>query len=59
MAAADFVVGKIQRKRPALHHLLKEAIEDWRAYLADQIQTVSPEVFVREKKYMLMVMERA
>ena len=56
-AAADFILGKIRRKRPALHHLLEEAIGDWRAYLSDQVQTVSPEVFAREKKYMLMVME--
>lgn len=59
MAAADFIVGKIRRKRPALHHLIEEVVGDWRAYLSDQVQTVNPDVFVREKKYMLMVMERA
>jgi SAM-dependent methyltransferase len=59
MAAADFIVGKIRRKRPAVYHLLEGVIGDWRAYVAEQIETVSPEVFAREKKYMLMVMERA
>ncbi len=59
VAAADFIVGKLRRKRPALFHLTQEIIGDWRAYLTEQIETVSPEVFAREKKYMLMVMERA
>lgn len=59
IAAADFIVNKIRRKRPALHHVLEGVIGDWRSYLSDQVQTVSPEVFAREKKYMLMVMEPA
>ncbi len=59
IAAADFIVGKIGRKRPAIHHLFQDIIREWRAYLSEQIETVSPEVFAREKKYMLMVMERA
>jgi SAM-dependent methyltransferase len=58
-AAADFAFGKLQRKRPALHYLFEDIVKDWEAYLADQVRTVDPDVFVREKKYMLMVMERA
>jgi SAM-dependent methyltransferase len=58
-AAAEFAVGKLRRKRPALHFILQDAVAGWRAYISDQVRTVDPEIFVREKKYMLMVMERA
>ena len=54
----SFALEKMRRKRPALHHLLKEVIEQSHAYLLDQLELVNPEVFAREKKYMLLVIER-
>ena len=58
-AAFDFAVGKLKRKRPGLHYLFEDLVAQWRGYINDQVRTVDPEVFVQEKKYMLMVMERA
>jgi SAM-dependent methyltransferase len=58
-AAADFMLGKLKRKRPALHYLVEGVVQDWRGYIDDQVRTVDPDVFVREKKYMLLVLERA
>ena len=55
---ANFVVGKLRKKRPALHYVLDEVIEDFRAYLLDQLEIMNPERFIGEKKYMFMVMER-
>lgn len=55
----NFVIAKLRKKRPALHYMLEDAIEELRAYMLDQLQIVNPERFAREKKYMLLVMERA
>jgi len=54
----NFALGKLQKKRPALHYLFEEVIETSRAYLLDQLELVNPETFAREKKYMLLVIER-
>jgi len=53
-----FVLGKLRRKRPALHYLLEEVIDEIQQYLLDHLNLVNPEVFLREKKYMLLVIER-
>jgi cyclopropane fatty-acyl-phospholipid synthase-like methyltransferase len=54
----DFTLGKLRRKRPALHYLFEEVIEKSNAYLLDQLELVNPETFAREKKYALLVIER-
>jgi cyclopropane fatty-acyl-phospholipid synthase-like methyltransferase len=55
---AAFALGKLRRKRPALHYLFEEVIEKSNAYLLDQLELVNPETFAREKKYALLVIER-
>jgi hypothetical protein len=55
---AGFMLAKLQRKRPALHYLLEEVIDEIQNYLLDQLDLVNPEIFAREKKYMLLVVER-
>ncbi|HKS38735.1 MAG TPA: hypothetical protein VJW76_16190, partial [Verrucomicrobiae bacterium] len=54
---AAFVLGKLRRKRPALHYLLEEVIDEIQQYMLDHLDLVNPEVFSREKKYMLLVIE--
>jgi cyclopropane fatty-acyl-phospholipid synthase-like methyltransferase len=54
----NFALGKLQKKRPALHYLFEEVIETSHAYLLEQLELVNPETFAREKKYMLLVIER-
>jgi SAM-dependent methyltransferase len=54
-----FVIAKLRKKRPAIHYVLEDAIEELRTYLLNQLQIVDPARFAREKKYMLLVMERA
>lgn len=58
MPIATFVLEKLRRKRPALHYLFEEVIEQSRAYLLDQLELVNPETFARDKKYMLLTIER-
>jgi len=55
---AGFVLARLQRKRPALHYLLEEVIDEIQKYLLDHLDLVNPEIFAREKKYMLLVVER-
>ena len=55
----NFVIAKLRKKRPAIHYVLEEVIEELRAYMLDQLQIVNPAEFSRDKKYMLLVVERA
>ena len=55
----NFVIAKLRKKRPAIHYVLEEVIEELRAYMLDQLQIVNPTEFARDKKYMLLVVERA
>ncbi len=55
----DFAVGKLERKRPGLHYWLEEVIEYGRESLLKQLRIVDPEIFIRSKKYMLLVIENS
>jgi SAM-dependent methyltransferase len=55
----NFVIAKLRKKRPAIHYVLEDVIEELRAYMLDQLQIVNPAEFARDKKYMLLVVERA
>jgi hypothetical protein len=54
----NFVIAKLRKKRPAIHYVLEEVIEELRAYMLDQLQIVNPAEFARDRKYMLLVVER-
>lgn len=54
----DFVTQKLERKKPALHYLLEEAISNGRKSLDKQLDIVDPEVFIASKRYMLMTITR-
>lgn len=55
----NFVIAKLHKKRPAIHYVLEEVIEELRTYMLDQLQIVNPAEFLRDKKYMLLAVERA
>lgn len=55
----NFVIAKLRKKRPAIHYVLEDTIAELRAYMLAQLQIVNPAQFAREKKYMLLVIERA
>ena len=42
-----------------MQQVLEEVIEELRAYMLDQLQIVNPAEFARDKKYLLLVVERA
>src|SRR5687768_8914234 len=55
----NFVIAKLHKKRPAIHYVLEDVIEELRTYMLDQLQIVNPAEFARDRKYMLLVAERA
>lgn len=55
---AQFVTERLERKRPALHFLLQDVIGELRAQMQSQLDVVDPAIFVQEKKYMTLVIER-
>jgi SAM-dependent methyltransferase len=58
LPAVDFALEKFHKKRPALHYLFEEIITRTRAYLLDQLEIINPESFQRDKKYMMLAIER-
>lgn len=58
LPAVTFSIEKLQKKHPAVYFLFAELIENLRVYITDHLDLVSPEIFAREKKYMLLVLEK-
>jgi cyclopropane fatty-acyl-phospholipid synthase-like methyltransferase len=54
----ELVVHRLRRKRPGLHYLLEDTLETVREVARENIDIVNPETFARQKKYLLLVMER-
>ena len=53
----EFITGKLEKKQPALFYLLEEVVGALRRSLSDNIEVVNPEVFIRDKKYILLTIE--
>ncbi len=58
MPVEQYLVSRLERKRPVLHYLLQDVLSGVRSRLMDEMSVVDPVVFAREKKYMLLVLER-
>jgi cyclopropane fatty-acyl-phospholipid synthase-like methyltransferase len=58
MPLYEFLTEKINRKNPALDYLLEEVLNETRVYFDDHIKMIEPEQFMRDKKYMILVIER-
>ena len=55
----DFAYAKVRRRHPGMHHLFEEGMAKVREDLSKNLEVISPEAFVRDKRYALLVMERA
>ncbi len=53
----SFSLEKLRTKRPATHFLFEDLLTDVRDYVGEQLAIVDPEIFRREKRYMLLVLE--
>lgn len=58
LPVVTFSIEKLQKKHPTLDFLLQEATQDLKVYITDHLDLVSPDIFAREKKYMLLVIEK-
>lgn len=54
----EFIFDKIETKNTALHFILEEVIDDMRIKLKDQLKVIHPDIFARDKSYVLLVLER-
>ena len=50
---------RLRRKNPGLHHLAARALASLENLVRENIAVIDPECFAREKRYMLLVLERA
>ena len=54
----NFAFEKLKTKHPGAHYVLANAIDGLNESLERNLDTVNPETFAANKKYMLLVMER-
>jgi hypothetical protein len=54
-----FAAARLARKHPGVHSMLKEFIDDLFAHASNQIETIDPEKFVREKRYLFLEVARS
>jgi len=54
-----FVLLKLQAKQPGLHYILQDAFTQLDGVIEDNLQVINPDTFAKQKRYMLLVMERA
>jgi len=54
----DYIFSKLKTKQPGIHYAMEEAIDSINASIDLNMETVNPATFAKEKKYMLLVMER-
>jgi hypothetical protein len=57
MSILGYGVANLRRKRPALHYVLAEALEDVESSLCVELERVDPERWARDRRYMLLVLE--
>lgn len=54
----EFLTAKLERKHPGKHYILKEMISELDSKIDKKLNIVNPEFFARDKKYILLTIER-
>ncbi len=54
-----FLVDKLEKKRPAISYLVEDVAENLQGYVHNHLDTIKPETFAQQKKYIRLVMERS
>jgi len=54
----EFLVGKLEKKHSSKHYLLQDTIEELTKKMDSNLDTVHPEIFAKDKKYILLSIER-
>ena len=58
MPMLGFATLRLKRKQPGLHHLVERAIDQLEGVAADNIALINPNEFAKDRRYMMLVMER-
>jgi|688.fasta_scaffold198030_3 cyclopropane fatty-acyl-phospholipid synthase-like methyltransferase len=58
MPLKDFILGKVAVKAPGIFYALEDALPEVEAKIQKNIETITPEIFAANKRYVLMVIER-
>ena len=53
-----FATLRLQRKQPGIHHLVEKALDQLQGVADDNIALINPTEFARDRRYMILVMER-
>lgn len=54
----DFLAGKLAKKHPAKYYLLTDVLNSLADKMDKNLQTVNPDIFIKNKKYILLSIER-
>ena len=54
----EFTFLRMRRKQPAMHHLLADVFDQLRCVASANAQTIDPDRFAADKRYVLLAMER-
>ena len=55
----NFTTLRLRRKQPGLHHLLQRMFDIIEGVASDNVGLIDPSVFAHDRRYMMLVMERA
>jgi hypothetical protein len=58
MPMLGFATLRLKRKQPGIHHLVERAIDQLEGVAADNIALINPDEFSKDRRYMMLVMER-
>jgi len=53
----EYLVGKFKQKHPRLHYIFNDVLLELHSYLDKKLDLVNPEIFIRDKKYMLITLQ--
>lgn len=53
----EFLIGKFKQKHPRLHYILSDVFVKLQSFMQKKLDIVNPEIFIREKKYMLLSLQ--
>lgn len=59
MPLFGFIVASLRRNHPVVHYLLSEGFDDVESLLSYNVDQIDPALFRSQKRYMLLVLERA
>ena len=54
----DFYSDELQRKKPGAYYLVDDSVKGIKKEIQNKLRYIDPQVFLKERKYMLLVIEK-